>query len=823
MFNYIFNFLKIIVILTLTIKTTGCNRDTSNTNASDSKENPAIDLSYLDNKLNLEKIESRLMAASEQNMIRIIDHLSNIFITADNFSERRIENRVKLNRLNNSIYGKDKEKYIVKSAHDLLRTNYLSIAAHKSLIDYYKKNNRKSLYEYHKKILDLIKKKIKSSGNGSIYNPYSILTLSEIESYLSENGSKIEGQLLYKRHDNLYIVKAVYSKTDNGPLLMEYFNPLSVKKLENGVLKKAPLSEEFLLYYLFSELALFDDSAKMGLIEFMNNHKFFNFKKHSDSLIKELKSTNNLFIYIELSYINYKKHFHEKNKDKQLELLNIAANDLTHALDKNLSEAYYRMATIEASKMDTAEGNYPLYLKYLSKSRELGDKMGSYYLYRSHIKKEDLSKEKLLYIASLIKESFDRGLAAASVDYSNFERSYGNITGKLPHDTNALLDKAISIGNPKAMLYRAKTLSENKSRTQQDIYKAKELYEKLLAYNNTREEINEIAWVYATDKSEILHDNNRAVELLRSLYKKYKISDFNALQLDTFAKVSEISGDYCNAIKLQKIALSKLDKKSSNKKTFLDSINDYTKKYTAKHNRIPQDNIICEKSIFHETSEKYNIKALGFRKGVYTGKVDHGMANGWGEFHWDNGDFYMGNFINNNQNGFGSYWWSANSKWKNSKYEGYYKDSYRNGFGMYVWDNGDLYIGEHKDNAHTGKGITIFINGSRYSGDLENGEQHGRGSYVTSDGYTYKGDFQNDFFHGRGISVDSIGSVYIGDFYNNDMHGNGFFTWLSGSSFRGKFVKNELHGNGICKFDKGPFPCVFENDVHIRGEFNDKK
>jgi len=337
-------------------------------------------------------------------------------------------------------------------------------------------------------------------------------------------------------------------------------------------------------------------------------------------------------------------------------------------------------------------------------------------------------------------------------------------------------------------------------------------------------EINELAWVYATDDSGVIHDNAKAIEIIRRLYNNFKEDYYNSALLDTIAKVSELNGDYCNAIKVQKKGLSKSKSKTSAAyQSMLKNLSIYNKKYTEKNGHPPLESILCEKSMFELASKKYNIRALGYRKGIYTGEVENNMANGKGAFYWDDGDYYKGQFTDNNQNGFGAYWWGDKSKWKNSKYEGFYEKGARNGYGMYVWSNGDMYLGEHKANSHTGKGLTIYSNDSRYRGEFVNGRQHGVGRYDANDGYSYQGEFNNDMIHGVGTSVSSLGNVYIGAFSKNNMHGEGAYTWFSGSSYVGQFVEGEMHGKGVCDFNKGEFSCGFKNGEHVSGELSDVK
>ena len=58
------------------------------------------------------------------------------------------------------------------------------------------------------------------------------------------------------------------------------------------------------------------------------------------------------------------------------------------------------------------------------------------------------------------------------------------------------------------------------------------------------------------------------------------------------------------------------------------------------------------------------------------------------------------------------------------------KGDCENGFGEYQWDNGDIYIGQFKKGWRTGKGKYIWPSGRYYEGDFVKNEHHGYGKFV---------------------------------------------------------------------------------------------
>ena len=84
---------------------------------------------------------------------------------------------------------------------------------------------------------------------------------------------------------------------------------------------------------------------------------------------------------------------------------------------------------------------------------------------------------------------------------------------------------------------------------------------------------------------------------------------------------------------------------------------------------------------------------------------------GIGTFRFDNGDKYVGGFIDGSRTGKGTYTWP-----NGDKYVGGFIDDSRTGKGTYTWPSGDKHVGEWKDNKRHGKGVYTESGGATKTG-----------------------------------------------------------------------------------------------------------
>ena len=114
-----------------------------------------------------------------------------------------------------------------------------------------------------------------------------------------------------------------------------------------------------------------------------------------------------------------------------------------------------------------------------------------------------------------------------------------------------------------------------------------------------------------------------------------------------------------------------------------------------------------------------------------------------------------------------------------------------NGFGSFYWDNGDRYVGNWLHGKRHGTGKFTWPDGSCYDGEWKADERHGRGKYTFNDGSHHIGEFRNDKICGHGTRYNSDGSTFEGEWIDSENVKNVVFKY--GSNFdRGKIINNEF-------------------------------
>ena len=121
-----------------------------------------------------------------------------------------------------------------------------------------------------------------------------------------------------------------------------------------------------------------------------------------------------------------------------------------------------------------------------------------------------------------------------------------------------------------------------------------------------------------------------------------------------------------------------------------------------------------DSSIFRGQFENNKLKfgTLSFPNGkFYRGNFIEGKYNNYGILYGGN-YIYEGNFLKGKKNGFGIY------KTNDGIYEGEFCDDTYSGFGKWSWNNGDSYIGDWVNGIPFGFGNLNMANGKVYSGDF---------------------------------------------------------------------------------------------------------
>ena len=114
----------------------------------------------------------------------------------------------------------------------------------------------------------------------------------------------------------------------------------------------------------------------------------------------------------------------------------------------------------------------------------------------------------------------------------------------------------------------------------------------------------------------------------------------------------------------------------------------------------------------------------------------------------------------------------------------------RHGRGLFVWDDGEFYLGYWVNDKREGIGKNRYKNGNIYEGSYKKGKKDGDGIYKWKNGDKYTGKWKNDMKEGKGIYEYSNGDVYEGYFKKDKIHGNGVYTWANKITFRGEFKNN---------------------------------
>ena len=85
---------------------------------------------------------------------------------------------------------------------------------------------------------------------------------------------------------------------------------------------------------------------------------------------------------------------------------------------------------------------------------------------------------------------------------------------------------------------------------------------------------------------------------------------------------------------------------------------------------------------------------------------------------YENGNKYIGQFVNGKREGYGIMYFS-----KGGKYEGHWKNGLAEGKGIEYYQNGDRFEGDYHEDEEHGQGIYYFKNGDRIMGDYINGNK----------------------------------------------------------------------------------------------------
>ncbi|CAD2218460.1 hypothetical protein AGDE_14895 [Angomonas deanei] len=224
------------------------------------------------------------------------------------------------------------------------------------------------------------------------------------------------------------------------------------------------------------------------------------------------------------------------------------------------------------------------------------------------------------------------------------------------------------------------------------------------------------------------------------------------------------------------------------------------------------------------TGSLYSARFHTFFSGSWLDNRRHGK----GEMIEPEGCF-VGSFIDNGINGYGEYNYNDGHV-----YKGEWTNNLYHGSGTYYYPSGAKYEGQWRRGREYGKGAMTFFNGDVYNGDWVGGRPHGYGSYTSSlcqvegnwrygtvsgvvtclfaDGTRYRGLVHKDLFHDSGECTTVGGVVYKGGFKDGKREGFGVYS-SPNVRYEGHWAGDRKDGEGNIEVrGAGAFEGVWSND-----------
>lgn len=236
---------------------------------------------------------------------------------------------------------------------------------------------------------------------------------------------------------------------------------------------------------------------------------------------------------------------------------------------------------------------------------------------------------------------------------------------------------------------------------------------------------------------------------------------------------------------------------------------------------------------------EYEIRHSGqieLETGTYTGETDFGYFDGNGNYLFNSGAIYEGNWKNNTISGIGC----LNVPVEGS-YEGEFSNSQKNGKGTFLWDDGSVYSGDWKADQMCGQGTYKSYDNVVYKGTFQDNIlwdgkckfDNSTGKYVLfykdgkasnaqitfSDGTTYTGQC-SDTLSGTGTMSFTTGDQYSGAFEKGLRCGKGVYTWQTGDRYDGGWQNDSMSGTGTYTYlDGSTASGTFKDNLFIDGVY----
>ena len=179
----------------------------------------------------------------------------------------------------------------------------------------------------------------------------------------------------------------------------------------------------------------------------------------------------------------------------------------------------------------------------------------------------------------------------------------------------------------------------------------------------------------------------------------------------------------------------------------------------------------------------------------YINKLNN-KKNSFGILNYNDGDKYIGQFENDNFNGYGKY------STKKSCYMGEFVNNQIEGFGIEKWNDSDsYYIGNYIQQIKKGYGIFVLNNNLSYEGEFNDNNFNGYGTLIINKDILVKGFFTNNYIDKYNVFYENINEnkIYEGEI-SDIFEFEGFGILYENNSRKisiGNWKGNKLNGESI--------------------------
>ncbi len=181
----------------------------------------------------------------------------------------------------------------------------------------------------------------------------------------------------------------------------------------------------------------------------------------------------------------------------------------------------------------------------------------------------------------------------------------------------------------------------------------------------------------------------------------------------------------------------------------------------------------------------------------YEGAIKNGKPNGEGKMTWSGKVYYEGSFKNGHRHGYGK---MVNKK---MTYDGEWRHDMIGDQGAAIFENGDEYLGAFMDGSIHGKGTMRYKNGALYSGDWQNGIPHGEGTLIRSDKSVFSGKIDGGMREGEGMITWASGDTLNGDWKMNRLSGKAIYSFQNGDKLISNWRNGRLSNRAAYVFKNG--------------------